>query len=85
MLGLSKSRNDPDKLESLHDRSETGCGFVDLCPMWKEQATNQEAIGSSVDVTTKLYLFNSAEEFDQHGDAVESSAPTEEVRFDPWC
>ena len=43
---------------------------------------NQELKDSSIDSKTKIYLFDSAEEFDQHGQAVESFAPREEVRID---
>ena len=79
---LSEYTGDPDEHESHHDQSEMGCGFVDLCPIWKKQMMNQELKDSSIDSKTKIYLFDSAEEFDQHGQAVESFAPREDVRID---
>ena len=71
---LSKCTNFPD--EEAHDISDVGCGFVDLCPFWKQMNN-----GLAVEGRTKINLFDLAEEFDQHGEAVDLSAPSEEVRL----
>jgi len=76
---MSKYTEDPDETESHHDQLEMGCGFVDLCPIWKKQDSSSERGSScSIESKTKVYLFDSPEEFDQHGQAVELSAPREE-------
>eukprot|EP00584_Thalassiosira_punctigera_P004862 CAMPEP_0172528256 /NCGR_PEP_ID=MMETSP1067-20121228/2704_1 /TAXON_ID=265564 ORGANISM="Thalassiosira punctigera, Strain Tpunct2005C2" /NCGR_SAMPLE_ID=MMETSP1067 /ASSEMBLY_ACC=CAM_ASM_000444 /LENGTH=1254 /DNA_ID=CAMNT_0013312137 /DNA_START=70 /DNA_END=3834 /DNA_ORIENTATION=- len=72
---VSKSVDDPNETESC-DQMEMGCAFVDLCPMWEKQEKLDDF--ASVDCKSKIYLFDSAEEFDQHGQAIESSAPREE-------
>lgn len=78
---LSNYRDNLDEMESHLGQLEMGCGFVDLCPIWEKQELSSHVDGScSIDSKTKIYLFDSAEEFDQHGEAVESSAPREEVR-----
>mmetsp|Transcript_8501 Transcript_8501/g.19026 ORF Transcript_8501/g.19026 Transcript_8501/m.19026 type:complete len:1924 (+) Transcript_8501:286-6057(+) len=75
---MSKYTDGPD--EESHDQSEVGCGFVDLCPIWEQVMHNQgsKQAGSSMESKTKIHLFDSAEEFDQHGQAVESFATREE-------
>ena len=78
---LLKYTDDPDEIESHHDQVEVGCGFVDLCPIWKEQESSKVGVSSSVNSKTKIYLFDSAEEFDQHGQAVEFSPPREDVSY----
>ncbi len=70
---LSKGTNVPDV--EAHDQSEVGCGFVDLCPIWKLDD------GMVFESRTKINMFDSAEEFDQHGETIEASAPSEEVRW----
>lgn len=61
--------------DELFEPSDLGCGFVDLCPMWNmKQCANVES-------KTKVYLFDSAEEFDQHGETMETSAQEEKVRY----
>lgn len=70
---LSKSTSLPDV--DAHDHSELGCGFVDLCPVWKRSD------GVVFEARTKINLFDSAEEFDQHGETIEASARSEEVRL----
>ena len=61
--------------DELHDPSDLGCGFVDLCPLWSmTQCANVES-------KTKIYFFDSAEEFDQHGTNVEEE-PSERNRHD---
>lgn len=59
----------------LHGPSDLGCGFVDLCPLWSmTQCANVES-------KTKIYLFDAAEEFDQHGTNVEEE-PSEQNRYE---
>lgn len=70
---LSKCTDGP--VEESHDPSDLGCGFVDLCPMWNMKCC------ANVELRTKIYQFDSAEEFDQHGETVEKSAQGEEVRY----
>jgi hypothetical protein len=36
---------------------------------------------ANVESKTKVYLFDSAEEFDQHGETMETSAQEEKVRY----
>ena len=75
---MSRCTDGPD--EESH--AEVGCGFADLCPIWVQILDQGSKKGSSsADFETKIYLFDSAEEFDQHGLAVESSAPRGEVRL----
>ena len=69
---LSKGNNLPDA--EAHDQSDVGCGFVDMCPMWKRND------GMAFESRAKIYFFDSAEEFDQHGETIEASDPSEEVR-----
>ena len=64
---------DESALECHGDQSDLGCGFVDLCPIWNQKG------GSSYVSKTRIQLYDSAEEFDQHGQAVESSVAKEEV------
>lgn len=52
-----------------------GCGFVDLCPIWKRDD------GVAFEARTKVNCFDIAEEFDQHGETIEASASSEEVRM----
>lgn len=68
---LSKSTSSPDV--DTHDHYDLGCGFVDLCPVWNSND------GVVFEARTKINLFDSAEEFDQHGETIEASAPSEEV------
>ena len=59
------------------------CGFEDL-PIRGREANDGSRIERffRIDSKTKIYLFDSAEEFDQHVKAVESFAPREDVRID---
>ena len=77
----SKSNDKVDEMESSrNDQTDVGCGFVGLCPVWK--MVGEESNGSfSIESKTNIYLFDSAGEFDQHGEAVESSSSRQEVRF----
>ena len=70
---LSKCTDGP--VEESHDPSDLGCGFVDLCPMWNMKCC------ANVELRTKIYQFDSAEEFDQHGETGEKSAQGDEVRY----
>ena len=58
---MSKS-DGPDE-ESRGGTSDLGCSIVDLCPIW-EQSHIQ---GLAVELKANVYLFDSSEEFDQHG------------------
>jgi hypothetical protein len=71
----SVSRRTDRHVEESLEPSDLGCGFVDLCPMWNMiRCVNVES-------KTKVHLFDSAVEFDQHGETVETSAQGEEVRY----
>ena len=76
---LSKSTEGHD--EEPHEQLEVGCGFADLCPIW-QQMNQGGGNSSAIELRTKIHMFDSAEEFDQHGQAVESSA--DEVRTLLW-
>lgn len=71
----SLSKCSDGSVEELHDPSDLGCGFVDLCPMWNMKHC------ANVESKAKIYPFDSAEEFDQHGETVEPSAHGKEVRY----
>jgi hypothetical protein len=70
---LSKCSGGP--VEESNDLSDLGCGFVDLCPMWNMKCCE------NVELKTKIYHFDSAEEFDQHGETADKSAQGDEVRY----
>ena len=70
---ISKCSNFPDV--DAHDQYELGYGFVDLCPIWKRSD------GAAFEARTKVSLFDSVEEFDQHGETIEASSSSEEVRL----
>jgi hypothetical protein len=48
------------------NQNDLGCGFVDLCPVW--QRVNEGRKSSYITAKTRIYTFDSAEEFDQHGE-----------------
>lgn len=60
---------------TLHDKHEMGCGFVSLSPMWSGKKTKDSA-----HVKAKIFMFDSAVEFDQHGQTVEPALSSKEVR-----
>lgn len=67
------SRNKDAKAEVADDKeTEMGCGFVDLCPIWKQLHQSRQH-SSSVNAATKIYLYDNVKEFDQHGDLDDSS------------
>ncbi len=69
----SVTRRADKPIDDSLEPSDLGCGFVDLSPMWNMKRC------ANVESKTKIYLFDSAEEFDQHGEAVEGSAQGEKV------
>ncbi|KAL9185720.1 hypothetical protein ACHAXT_003497 [Thalassiosira profunda] len=62
---LSKLAGNPDEVDCRNDQTDLGCGFVDLCPLWKQ--AEERTANSSISTTKKIALFDSVEEFDQHG------------------
>lgn len=58
-----------------------GCGFVDLSPLWNQINQGNTSFSLSVTSSTRVYLFDNAKEFDQHGD-VEGDFTANEVSRD---
>ncbi|KAL3780653.1 hypothetical protein HJC23_000123 [Cyclotella cryptica] len=76
------SRDDNVSLDdkgSLSQQSDMGCGFIDLCSIWTQ--LNEGRLASSVSLNARVYLFETAEEFDQHGDAEENDMAEETVEI----
>ena len=73
----SLSKSTEGHVEESNEPLGMGCGFADLCPIW-QQMNQAQGQSSGIELRTKIHLFDTAQEFDQHGDVVESSA--DEVR-----
>lgn len=72
----SMSKYKDNEEGSHHDQLDLGCGFVDLCSVWG-QGGQVLSGSSSIETRTQLFLYNSSEEFDQHGQALESESRDE--------
>lgn len=71
-----------DDKGSLTHQSDIGCSFIDLCSIWTQ--LNYGGLASSVGSSARVYLFENAREFDQHGDAEENDT-AEAVRLYNFC
>ena len=67
-LKVSRLSGHPELTTISDDKNQNdlGCGFVDLCPVWKQ--TQARGQGLCINAKARIYMFDSAEEFDQHGE-----------------
>ena len=83
---LSKSNDGREEANLADDKgttqglTEIGCGFVDLCPIWEQISEEIESL-PAFDSETKIFLFENAEEFDQHGELDKKTMAKEDVRI----
>ena len=75
VCSISKPKHS-DGFDEESRSSDVGCAFVDLCPIWEQQIQGSVV---PVESKTKVYLFDSAEEFDQHGQANDLSSRRNEA------
>lgn len=67
-LKVSSSSGHPELATISDDKNQNdvGCGFVDLCDIWKQSLGGRA--DSCITRKARIYTFDSAEEFDQHGE-----------------
>ena len=62
----SSSGPEPTTLADDKNQNDVGCAFVDLSPIYRRVHEVYE--GAYINVKSRIYTFDSAEEFDQHGE-----------------